>query len=137
MIFTAVPPEQVHAIWPQVRKVIEKSVATGGKKFHVDDLYHLSQKGDYGFWVVIDDTDEIIAAVTTRVIAYPNRRALALDWVGGSRMVEWIDLVLDTLSQYGRDNNCQHMEGYGREAWGRWLGRRGWKPAYICYEAEL
>jgi hypothetical protein len=41
------------------------------------------------------------------------------------------------MERYARDNGCTHIEGYGRKAWGRWLQKYGWKPAYIAYKMEL
>ena len=39
--------------------------------------------------------------------------------------------------EFAKDNNCTHLEGYGRKAWGRWLGKYGWNPEYIAYRMEL
>lgn len=138
MIISAVPPHYLNEVWWPVRQHLEGAAKTAQKKFHVDDIYRGIAAGNYGLWIVIDPTDDsIIAAVTTRLIQYPNRKAMALDWVGGSRMKEWIDLVLKEIKVYAKDQGCQHLEGYGRKAWGRWLAKRGWEPAYIAYEAEI
>ena len=138
MIVSAVAPGDVAKIWLYVKGYLEKAIETSPKKYHVDDIYHLTQSGLYGLWVIIDeDTDEIVAAYTTRIIEYPNRRALALDWLGGKRMNEWLQLMHDTAKVYGRHKGCRHMEGYGRIAWKRVLQKVGWDPAYICYEVEI
>jgi len=138
MIVTAVPKEYLSHIWGSVKDYLAGAVKTADKKYHVDDIYREVDSGYYGLWIVIDpEDDSIVAAFTTRIIQYPSRKALALDWVGGTRMKEWMDLVLDEATRYGRDMGCRHMEGYGRKAWGRWLANRGWKQAYIAYEAEI
>lgn len=49
----------------------------------------------------MNEDDKIIAAFTTRLIQYPRRRALALDWVGGTQMKEWEDQLIDTMKRYG------------------------------------
>ena len=138
MIVSAVAPDDVSLIWHQVRDYLAKAIETSPKKYHVDDIYHGTQSGLYGLWVIIDeDTDEIVAAYTTRIIEYPNRRALALDWLGGKRMSEWLELMHDTAKIYGRNKGCRHIEGYGRIAWKKVLKKVGWDPAYICYEVEI
>lgn len=136
MIFTAVPQQALSFVWGDVVNLMYKSVATSGGKFHMDDLYRMIDKGEYVLWLVLDG-EEKIAAITTRIIVYPNRKAMAMDWIGGSQMGEWLPIVQETLEQYAKDNDCQHLEGYGRKAWGRWLGKYGWKPEYIAYRMEL
>lgn len=86
---------------------------------------------------MVMDGEEAVAAVTTRIISYPGRKAMAMDWVGGSRMGEWLPMALETLEEYSKKNGCDHLEGYGRKAWGRWLEKYGWEPEYIAYRMEL
>ena len=90
----------------------------------------------YPLWIIVKD-DVIVTALTTRVIQYPNKRGLAVDWVGGGNMVEVLALSQSTLRKCAEDNNCDHIEGYGRKAWGRCLEKYGWKPEYIAYKMEL
>ena len=136
MMITAVPMEGVDIVWEDVTKVLRKSVETSAGKFEVEDLRKDLEDGVLVLWLVMEGRD-VIAALTSRVIEYPGRRAMALDWVGGSKMKEWLPLVLDTLERYAADCGCKHIEGYGRKAWGRILQRYGWQPEYIAYRMEL
>lgn len=139
---SAVPPEQVSAVWTDCKRWLKGATDTAQGKFHVDDIYRGSQDGTYIIWIVIDSElpayESIIGSFTTRIISYPERRALALDWLGGTRMNEWIDKSNNLMKRYAHDMGCKHMECYGRKAWGRVLGgKRGFKPAYIVYEAQI
>jgi hypothetical protein len=60
-----------------------------------------------------------------------------MDFIGGTRMKEWLPMAQRTIEKFARDNNCLHLEGYGRRAWKRWLNKYGWKPDYIAYRMEL
>jgi hypothetical protein len=62
---------------------------------------------------------------------------MAVDWVGGAEMRHWMHLALNEMEEHARNNKCEHLEGYGRMAWGRVLKRRGWKPEYVAYRMEL
>lgn len=141
MIVTAVPSEALDVVWGDVASILHKSVETSNGKFHIDDIYRDVSRGDLGLWLVLDETSENqaspVAAFTTRIIPYPNRMALAMDWVGGSKMGEWLPVVIETLEGYAKECGCSHLEGYGRKAWMRWLGKYGWKPEYIAYRMEL
>lgn len=131
------PQGAIGSVWKDVERVLEKSVATANGKAEVIDVLSGTFDGTYVLWVVLDDDDSIIAAFTTRLIVYPQRKALALDWVGGTRMREWSDDLIDTMVRYGKELGCHHLEGYGRKAWGRYLNKYGFQPEYIAYRMEL
>ena len=137
MKISLVPQEAVGSVWKDVERVLEKSVATANGKAEVIDVLNGTFDGTYVLWVVMDDDDSIIAAFTTRLIVYPRCKALALDWVGGTRMREWSDGLIETMIKYAQELGCQHLEGYGRKAWGRFLNKYGFQPEYIAYRMEL
>ncbi len=136
MMITAVPIEGVDIVWEDAKRVLHKSVNTSAGKFEVEDLKQELKQGQLVLWLVMDGS-EVLAALTSRVIEYPGRRAMALDWVGGKHMRKWLPLALNTLQKYATDCECKHIEGYGRKAWGRILQRYGWQPEYIAYRMEL
>ena len=85
MIVSLVPTEAVGHVWKDVEKVLEKSVSTVKDKAKMIDVLGGILNDTYVLWVVMDEDDSIIAAFTTRLLVYPQRKALALDWVGGTR----------------------------------------------------
>lgn len=131
------PPEAVRHVWKDVEKVLKKSVATAKDKSETIDVLVGILNGTYVLWVVMDEDDSIVAAFTTRLIVYPQRKALVLDFVGGTRMKEWNDQLIDTMRKYANELGCSHLEGYGRKAWGRSLQKYGFYPEYIAYRMEL
>ena len=137
MKISLVPSEAVRHVWKDVEKVLKKSVATAQGKSETIDVLAGILTGIYVLWVVMDEEDSIIAAFTTRLLVYPQRKALALDFVGGTRMKEWNDQLIDTMRKYANELGCSHLEGYGRKAWGRSLKKYGFYPEYIAYRMEL
>ena len=138
LIFSPIPKDCAYTIWPQVAKVLKRSVATAEGKYEVDDILDCILKDELVLWVVLDTTDdEVIAAITTRLIEYPQGNAMAMDWIGGTRMKEWLPMAHKTLEKHAKDHNCRYLEGYGRKAWGRWLGKYGWNPDYIAWKMDL
>lgn len=131
------PSEAVRHVWNDVEKVLKKSVATAQGKSETIDVLAGILTDIYVLWVVMDDDDSIVAAFTTRLLVYPQRKALALDFVGGTRMNEWNDQLIDTMRKYANELGCSHLEGYGRKAWGRSLKKYGFYPEYIAYRMEL
>lgn len=136
MRVSAVPKEAVKYIWKDVEKVLKKSVATAETKIQLIDVLKGILDDTYVLWVVFEE-DEVVAAFTTRIIEYPQRRSMALDWVGGSRMKEWLDIGMEKVIEFASLNNCEHLEGYGRKAWGRALSKYGFYPEYIAFRMEI
>ena len=83
------------------------------------------------------ENKKVIAAITTRIIEYPGKRGMAMDWIGGTRMLEWLPMAQRTLQKFAKENNCTHLEGYGRKAWSKVLKKYNWQPEYIAYRMEL
>ena len=137
MRVSLVPSKAVRHVWKDVEKLLKKSVATAKDKSGTIDVLAGILNGTYVLWAVMDEDDSIVAAFTTRLIIYPQRKALVLDFVGGTRMKEWNDHLIDTMRKYANELGCSHLEGYGRKAWGRSLQKYGFYPEYIAYRMEL
>lgn len=116
--------------------MLEKAVMTAPGKLDTSDILIEAHRGVYLLWVVALDGD-VTAAITTRIIEYPKARGLALDWVGGTRMREWFAPTMRVMKEHAVRNECTHMEGYGRDAWLRWIGPEGWKKDYTAFRMEL
>jgi hypothetical protein len=129
-------PEFVDVLWPEVVRMLEPSVETSKGKFSVEDIRAEIERGELVLWVILSDKTPV-AFYTTRLIEYPGRRAMAMDWLGGSGVLSWRNAALDEMEKHARANGCQHLEGYGRLAWGRILKQRGWQPEYVAYRMEL
>jgi len=132
-----VPSEAVKHVWKDVEEILKKSVSTVKDKANMIDVLKGVFDDVYVLWVVMDEEDNIIAAFTTRLLVYPQRKGLALDWVGGTRMKEWEDQLINTMRKYANELGCSHLEGYGRKGWGRALKKYGFYPEYIAYRMEL
>ena len=134
--FGCIPLEVLDIVWPDAERLLTPAINTAGGKFNALDIKESIESGLLVLWLVVDGTKPV-AAITTRIIEYPGCRAMALDWIGGRRMKEWLPIVQHTIERFAKDNGCVHLEGYGRKAWGRWLERYNWKPDYIAYKMEL
>ena len=136
MKFLPVPVDYLDTQWQYIEPILNKAVCLSPRKIDIKDVYEASKQGAYLVWTV-EDEGEIIAVITTRMVFYPKGYALALDFVGGDKMKDWIELVLSTLEAHARHNKCIHMEGFGRKAWQRFIGKFGWYPAHITYHKDL
>ncbi len=132
----AVPSDRAHEFWPLAMPHLERASRTNDGLFSPENIEASIKTGEYILWVVLDGKD-VIAAATTRVIQYPRRKALAIDWLGGSRMKEWIDDINAAFFKHAEFNGCSHVECCGPRAWGRVLGKFGWNQVYVTYRREI
>ena len=133
----AVRTDLIDSIWPHVAPLFQKPVDLSHDRLSLDHILEGAKADEYMIWLVTHKNDGIVAALTTRISAYPKRLALSIDFVGGSQMSGWLATALEALEAHARRNNCTLIEGFGRPAWGRVLGRFKWHPAYTVYHLDL
>lgn len=133
---SVVPPAVLDVVWPQTAPLLQKAIDTTRPRYDIDSVRAGLERSELLLWCVFDGTTPI-AVMTTRIVEYPNSKALCLDWIGGERMKDWLPMAHDVMRRYGHDNGCTHLEGYGRKAWGRALQKYGWEPEYIAFRMEL
>lgn len=136
LVFAPVPQYAVDIVWDAVCPLLNAAADVTPDKTDIDSIRDGIAVGLYLLWVVADD-GKVIAAMTTRIIDYPKRRALAVDWMGGSRMKEWLPMVNESLAKHAKLNECMHIEGYGRPAWLRWLSKHGWRQESVTFRVDL
>jgi hypothetical protein len=133
---TAVPSPVVDVVWGDVKHMLNRAVNQSNGLYKVQDIYEAIMAGRLGLWVVLDG-EVPVAALTTRISAYPEARVLAVDWIAGSRMKEWLPLVHATYEDYARSYGCSRIEGRGRKGWLRELSKHGWKMDHMSYSVEI
>jgi hypothetical protein len=131
-----IPVDHVPMLWDKVAAMLEPAVSTARGKCTIEDLYVSILDGTYLLWAVLVE-EEIVAAITTRIIDYPQCRGMAMDWIGGRKMREWLPVAMAAMVAHSKHNGCTHMEGYGRGAWARWIEKYGWKQDYIAFRMEV
>ncbi len=136
IVCSRVPMFALRATWLHAAPLLMKAHHTANGIMDEDDLLNEIASGRMALWVIFRD-EEIVAAFTTRVSQFPKIRVMHVDWVGGSRMREWIDLAMMEIVKHAKDEGCARLEATGRGAWLRWVGKRGWSEMHITYGMEV
>jgi len=134
--FSFVDPLLLDIVWEDAVKLLQPAIDTAGGMYTAESVREALDRRLLVLWLATDGTKPI-AAITTRIIAYPTARALAMDWIGGSRMKEWLPIAMPEIKKYAAFQGCTRLEGYGRKAWMRWLSPHGWEQNYIAYKMDL
>jgi len=125
-------------VWQHVAPLLNKAVRLSPELIRIKDVYDAALAGVYVCWVAVDeDSGEFVGVITTRIIDYPQRKALAMDFIGGSRIKEWLGMAQEAIEEHAKRNDCSHLEGYGRRAWLKYLQPQGWEQSYITFKKEL
>ena len=138
MKFQVIPPYQLSVMWPHVAPLLDKAVSLSPGKIVLRDVLDAAIAGAYLVWVAVDDDKgEFVGAVTTRIDYYPQGKALAMDFLGGTRMQEWLHLALEAVEDHAQRKNCKYLEAYGRRAWRRNREQLGRGQQSITFQQEL
>jgi hypothetical protein len=112
-----------------LKPAVEQSLG----RFTLEDVYHLVVTQESHLWVVLDE-DEIIATCTTTFTQYPRKRMLTGQFLGGTRLMEWMGDLDEMLQRWGMDHGCAGIELTGRRGWVRALRDIGWNATFFITE---
>ena len=136
MKFVPVPVEKLDDMWSEISVELQKPVEIPPNKVDLESVLDHAKKGVYLIWTVLEG-EKVVSVVTTRIIDYPRGKSMAMDFVGGTRMKEWLPMVMKVLDDHAKHNKVKFLEAYGREAWLRYLAKYGWNKAYTTFHKDL
>ena len=136
--FQAVRVEDIPRGWSVIEPLLNRAAKVDHNNYGIKNIKRACELGNYLVWLAYDDEDKEnpLGAVTTRVVEHPGGNGLALDWIGGTRMKDWINIGHETIERYAKENNFKFIQGYGRRAW-EGHNNFGWKQLYIVYQKDL
>ena len=138
MIISAVPTDIIPVAWPQVKTHLSKALNVVEGGYTLESLYEQLLTGEQALWVMMDeDTEEVVGAATTRICVYPKKNSLAIDWVAGERMADWLPAFSRMMDTYAKDHECTQIEGFGRRGWIKALAPYGYREWYPTFRKEL
>ena len=126
-------PDQLMIIWEEAERHLKKSCKRSKDRVTTKDIFYQCLNNESSLWVIFDTGNlKIIGCVVTQISPYPTgKRMLNLDHVAGKNMEQWINNSLDVLKKYAKDNNCNGLEGVGRDGFWHWIKNRNWKKTAI------
>ena len=137
--FEPISKEDILKFWDKLEPLLNKAVLLDQDTYGIENLKLSLQKGTYSVWVAYDDEDSrsILGAITTRIITVASKRkGISIDFIGGTRMKEWIDIGHETIENLAKHNDCAFIQGYGRRAWEKY-NKFGWKKLHTTYRKDL
>jgi len=133
MDISLVPAEYVLQEWSRVRGYLEPAIARSKGRWTMEHLCGACCSGRAHLWVAFDG-DEVYGALTTELTYYPARKVLAMHFIGGKEFDLWYPEMLETISRFAKDNDCDGLEGVARFGFWKYLKHNGFEKNSAFYE---
>ena len=128
-----VQPEDIAYIWEEVAPLLEKVKEHSEGELETDDFLEPLTHGDMQLWIVTENK-EILAALVTQIITYPQKKVLRLISLAGEDFEE-IRSFQEMIEGFAIKLGCTALEMWGRKGWKKLLP--DWKDTYIVYTKDL
>jgi len=129
-------PEFVDEVIEQALPLIRLGQKRDERNTGLDDIVDDLRAGGSILWLVYLD-DKLTATITTAIINHPRRSNFKIEFIGGSRMDEWMDDAMTIFTQMAKDGGCGAIEADGRKGFEKIADGCNFKPIYTHYEMEL
>lgn len=124
-----VRPDDIMRVWGAAAPFIRLALDEGEGESTERDVFTAIVRGAMHLWLA-KDGNEIKGALVTEFSAYDRKRALILRYAGGQDLDDYLPF-LPEIEEWGRKNDCQLCEVFGREGWRRKLKDRGYAPRVL------
>ena len=112
--------------WALIKNDLAKAI---DYRSTIDDVHQFILDGKVQLWALHDG--EISAVMTTEIVCYSQIKAIRVLAVSGENMDLWLDCLIDTLSEWGKEKGAELIEFYGRKGWEKVLTTKGFGETQI------
>ena len=127
---------EVENVWSLARDLVQLACETNGA-FDADDIKDLCKQGAMQLWLVIDETDEVLATVVTELRSYPNYKVCDARIVTGRHMSRWHHHVAD-LETWAKAKGCKKNGVVCKTRMGEsYETKKGYAKSHVQLEKDL
>jgi len=127
-------PDDVEYVWDKVEPILARVVSRSEGELETEDILDLVTEGRMQLWIVAENK-EIIAALVTQIITYPQKKVLRLVSLAGEGIKEFIHFLDTIVLSFAIKTNCTALELWGRKGWKKLLPE--WNSEYIVYTKDI
>ena len=132
MKHTLVAPEDIDTIWDDVEGLIKKA---SDDLLNYIDIYKLLREGTFLLWIITDDNNAIVTAMTLMFQKYPRDTSLRIVTCGGEKMKEWLNEFLEKIEVFAKERGCSYIDIDGRSGWSKVL--KDYKVEYYTLRKKI
>ena len=136
MNFSAISPEQVADLWPQISPGLEDLLEhyTLGKWTAPEVLENL-QAGEWQLFVISDDIRILACLVCSILEGHKKTLEIGLCWGAGAN--SWTGEVNAAFEQIALEMGCEQLALDGRPGWRNMARKLGYKLDSVRYVREI
>ena len=127
--------ESVEAWWSLVEEYLNTALKYSLGEYSISDIKSACISKNMQLWVKFDT--EVHGAFITKIAKYPQKNLLIVILLGGDRFPEWRDEADALLNAFGKENNCEYVELFGRKGWGKILKDIDYKEVTRLFAKEI
>ena len=125
--------ESVEVWWPLVEEYL--NTALEYREYSITDIKNACISKNMQLWVKLGK--ETKGAFVTKIAKYPQKNLLIVILLGGVEFQEWRDEADALLNAFGKENNCEYVELFGRKGWGKMLKDIDYKEVTRLFAKEI
>jgi hypothetical protein len=134
---TIAPTNYLHALWPDVEAQLERAVIRSNGRWTMEVLFNVIATGQQQLWLAFDEDKNIDGVGTTEIVNYPNKKMLAIQFLGGDRFNDWVWEMLERFNKFAKETDCHGIEATARQGFWKWLSQDDFKQSYVVYEKRI
>ena len=127
--------ESVEVWWPLVEEYLNTALEYSLGEYSIDDIKNACISKNMQLWVKVGKQTK--GAFVTKIAKYPQKNLLIVILLGGDEFQEWRDEADALLNAFGKENNCEYVELFGRKGWGRMLKDIDYKEVTRLFAKEI
>ena len=127
--------ESVEVWWPLVEEYLNTALKYSLGEYSITDIKNACISKNMQLWVKLGK--ETKGAFVTKIAKYPQKNLLIVILLGGDEFQEWRDEADALLNAFGKQNNCEYVELFGRKGWGKMLKDIDYKEVTRLFAKEI
>ena len=132
----SIPASLVDRFWQYAEPYVTRALDHTSGEFTPDDIRRFAKDNYIQLWLV-SEGNRVVAAVTTEVVVYPQRKHLRVITLAGSKAPEWTGQVDTILAEWAKSQGCNALEAFVRKGYVPTLTKLNWVYKYATIVKEL
>ncbi len=134
-----IPSGHVRNVLVEILPMLDKAAAVTNGRMTTDDIVAEIMNGTVTLWIAFDtaQNNKIFGVLLSKMVNYYRRRMMSVTFSAGERASDWMDLMIDRLFSFSKEQGCDAVEWTGRRGWERFLNRYGLKVKYCLFELDI